>query len=241
MTSKCETCGDPLGDKFIVCDSCHISMHPTEGCTGLGASELRAVVIQKRTLVYFCEDCRKAFKSVPNLLRQIDSLRSEVNSLKDEVRRLKDSKNDTPINSEDIICELHERQKRANNLLIFNLPESNNVSDDLIQVKTLITKAAGGNITDIDDTKVFRFGKKNKNGRRPIKVALKSPRDVHAVIKNKQNISREDKIYIYLDQTPNQRKTLETIRGELSRRQLAGEQNLTIKYINNNPVIITKN
>lgn len=241
MASKCETCGDVLGDKFIACDSCHVLTHPSEGCTGLGASELRAVVIQKRTLVYFCEECRQAFKSVPKLLRQIDNLRSEVNSLKDEILKLKDMKKDTPMSSEDIISELHERQKRANNLLIFNLPEPDNVSDDLDQVKTLVTKAAGASITDINDIKVFRFGKKNKNGHRPLKVVLKSNRDVHAVIKNKHNISREKKVFIHLDQTPNQRKTLETVRSELSRRQQAGEQNLTIKYVNNTPVIITKN
>lgn len=98
-----------------------------------------------------------------------------------------------------------------------------------------------GNGSDINITKVFRFGKQNKNGNRPVKVVLGAAHEVFTVIKNKHRISRDREIFIHVDQTPNQRKALESLRNELLRRQSNGEHDLTIKYLNNVPKIIAKN
>lgn len=119
MPSTCATCKHTLGEKTISCDSCHVAMHPTEECTGLGSSEIRAAVVQKRTLFFFCTDCRLAFKSVPLVIRKLENLTAELEILKIEVQKLKEEKSQELLNTEDIISELCERQKRANNVLVF--------------------------------------------------------------------------------------------------------------------------
>lgn len=57
--------------------------------TGVSSSESRAVVLLKRTLVYFCQDCRESFKNVPLLLREIQDLKKDILSFKKEVGLLK--------------------------------------------------------------------------------------------------------------------------------------------------------
>lgn len=240
MPSTCATCKNTLGDRTISCDSCLVTMHPTEDCTGLGSSEIRAAVVQRRTLFYFCTDCRLAFKSAPVLIRKLESLAAEVETLKIEVQKLKDEKSPEPFNIEDVIGELSERQKRANNLLVFNLPTPGPNSNDTESINALMQEVLG-NGSDVNIAKVFRFGKQNKNGNRPVKVVLGDAHEVFTIIKNKHRISRDREIFIHLDQTPKQRKTLDSLRSELSRRQANGEQDLTIKYLNNVPKIVAKN
>uniref|UniRef100_A0A6P7FVK1 Uncharacterized protein LOC114334520 n=1 Tax=Diabrotica virgifera virgifera TaxID=50390 RepID=A0A6P7FVK1_DIAVI len=203
---NCAPCGDALGDKLVACDSCHITVHPNETCTGLAASELRAVIIQKRTLNYFCSDCRLSFKSVPKLIREIETLRSEVSSLKSEIKKLKENKDATSSSAEEVLNELHERQKKANNLLIFNLQEPNTATDDINQVKSILNTISN-NLINSNNIKISRFGNRNKNGHRPLRVIMSSSMDAHAVIKNK-HICRDKKIFIQLDQTSLQRKVL---------------------------------
>ncbi|KAG5886058.1 hypothetical protein JTB14_009507 [Gonioctena quinquepunctata] len=84
MGDHCTVCEKDVGDKFAICDSCHCIQHPVEACTGLSSSELRAVIIQKRT-----QECRTSFKNIPTLLREIKSFKTEFTSLKKEVDELK--------------------------------------------------------------------------------------------------------------------------------------------------------
>uniref|UniRef100_A0A6P7GB43 Uncharacterized protein LOC114340024 n=1 Tax=Diabrotica virgifera virgifera TaxID=50390 RepID=A0A6P7GB43_DIAVI len=221
MVSKCSSCNDDLLDKFVACDSCHVTVHQSEHCTGLCASELRAVVIQKRTLMYFCADCRLSFKSVPKLIREIDNFKNELSALKQDMLKLKAEKGANSFSVDDVVNELHEREKRSKNILIFNLPELSNTSEDASQVKSILSKAHAS--INTNEVKILRFGNVNKNGHRPIKVIFSSASDALHVIKNKQTVSREKKIYFILDQTPNQRKLLDSLRSELSERQNAGE------------------
>ncbi|KAG5898999.1 hypothetical protein JTB14_001525 [Gonioctena quinquepunctata] len=89
MTDACTKCNQDLGDKYAVCDSCHSVQHPSETCTGLSSSELRAVVLAKRTWAYFCQECRISFRNVPALLREMKSFKTEVTSLRSEMNILK--------------------------------------------------------------------------------------------------------------------------------------------------------
>ncbi|KAG5863799.1 hypothetical protein JTB14_025151 [Gonioctena quinquepunctata] len=148
MGDHCTVCEKDVGDKFAICDSCHCIQHPVEACTGLSSSELRAVIIQKRTLVYFCQECRTSFKNIPTLLREIKSFKTEFTSLKKEVDELKnemktwkdenknlksemtmlkevikntnENENTVTISNENVIAEVLERQKRENNVIVAN-------------------------------------------------------------------------------------------------------------------------
>ncbi|CAH1099411.1 unnamed protein product [Psylliodes chrysocephalus] len=51
-------------DKVKNCDSCVDPFH-LEECSGLCASEVRAIVLQKRENFFFCDECVFAFKKSP--------------------------------------------------------------------------------------------------------------------------------------------------------------------------------
>ncbi|KAG5898316.1 hypothetical protein JTB14_023005 [Gonioctena quinquepunctata] len=134
MNSNCASCDNELGEKLVCCDSCHIVLHPTEECTGLATSELRAAVLQKRTLMFLCKECRLAFKSTPVVLRQIEILRAEVKTLKQELDQVKEkAEGNNHQNMESFMSEVQDRMSRSCNFMLYNSPEN-----DSSELKTRI-------------------------------------------------------------------------------------------------------
>ncbi|KAG5893071.1 hypothetical protein JTB14_021573 [Gonioctena quinquepunctata] len=76
----------------------------------ISTSEVRAIVLQKRSLLYFCEECRVAFKSAPKLLSEIRDMRMEIDTLKQEMKTLKQKEKQEVKDVEQIVMEL-EREK----------------------------------------------------------------------------------------------------------------------------------
>lgn len=216
MSDTSPVCKQNLGDKYAVCDSCHSVQHPVESCTGLSSSELRAVVLSKRTLVYFCQECRISFKSIPTLLTEIRNFKSEVISLKQEMNTLKAevtslmTENSTlkiEINSlkyegrhrkendfsevasnESVIMELLERQKRESNIMIANVCESQEVTP--LQRKEDDTKIVRdllqNHSVNLDNITIFRVGKVLPNKNRLIKVIMQNKSDAITVFRIKK-------------------------------------------------------
>lgn len=220
----CANCEQTLKDKdIIMCDSCSRAVH--RECSDLNASELKVMDLKgKRVLRYYCEDCQAGIKLIPKLLTKVDQLEAELMLIK--------SQNQQPTLSEEIvISEIQERQKRASNVMFYNLPE--NLNDP--QEVTTISK----NITDINDLKVMkaiRVGKANKNGARPLKVIFNSPDVALMVIRNKRKINTNRKIFIEPDMTPQQLINMNKLKDELRNRKTKGEK-VAIKYTNGIPQI----
>lgn len=241
MSNRCGTCDKDLGDKPVCCDSCHIAMHPIEDCTGLAPSELRAVILQRRTLMFLCKSCRTAFKSAPSLLRQIEVLASEVKSLKQEMNLLKQQ---AKPNMEPLIFEVQDRVSRANNFMIFNAKE-NSSSELKIRIeadKKVVTEVMDlmgiENNTD-KIVKVLRVGVQKSNKPRPLKVICSDSRLVNSVIRSKSKLYSSE-FRVSSDQTKMQQDHWKAVRAELKSREENGETNLTIKYIQGVPKIVPK-
>lgn len=230
MPNNCHTCNSTLGDKVVSCDSCHIVMHPTEDCTGLCASEIRATVIQKRTLFFFCSDCRLAFKNVPALLRQIEVLKSEIDSLKKEVSSLKEA---TKVTDESVVAEMCERQKRASTIVLFNVSEDGQV-DDMRLAKDVVMDLVS---EELVIKKVFRSGKKNKKGARALKIVFSNAADASKLLRAKRGVLKEKQIFISADLTRCQVEHLNNLKREVDERRSRGERDLGIKYNNGIPQI----
>ncbi|CAG9822842.1 unnamed protein product [Phaedon cochleariae] len=150
----CKVCKLKIRDmkEAVCCDSCRDYMHTgpvkEKNCSGLSTTELRAMVLQNRNIIFFCNDCRDAFRSVPLLIRQITEIKNDVKTLKNDVEILKNDKikcemeiaslkatqNSTSLNSNsnselglnmcEILAEISEREARKKNIIIFGLPES---------------------------------------------------------------------------------------------------------------------
>ncbi|XP_074031442.1 uncharacterized protein [Leptinotarsa decemlineata] len=194
MRRNCQTCKEEMHekDKLVTCDSCHTTMHANENCTKLGPSEYRAVILQNRSLNFFCYECRGTFKKIPLLLRQIEDFRNEVNIMKQEITELKNKnvlmeaellklKNgDEKMEMEEFINEMEERRKRANNVMIINVNESNaenrihRLEDEKNTVKQLLQNID----SNIENFRVMRGGKYDGRKSRPIKVILDSNESV---------------------------------------------------------------
>lgn len=238
---ECGKCKSKISadEKFISCDSCRILLHLREKCCGMSPSEIKAVVIQKRVLLFFCDECRLAFKNVPMLIRKINDLSVEVEKLKKVVSELETQNN--CLNNSEVLAEIEERINRSYNVIIYNVAESSadNVSQRIEDDKAVINNILSETSISFEINKVVRIGKKqfnnNENKIRPVKVIFSSASTAKEILKNKNKL-HTTKYRLANDFTPNQLKYMHNLRNELAQRVGNGE-NLTIRYINGIPKI----
>ncbi|KAG5881417.1 hypothetical protein JTB14_004512 [Gonioctena quinquepunctata] len=175
-------------DKLVKCDSCRTIFHANENCTNLAASELRAVILQSRSLIFFCNECRMAFKKVPLLIRQMEDIKNDVTELKEYVKALKNENkvlkenlmkiesSETNFDMEEFMNEMEERKKRSNNIMILNINESNavNRNDRIKDEKKRVKEVLAHADIALNEFKAIRMGKYDGRKIRPIKVILES-------------------------------------------------------------------
>lgn len=237
---SCVTCKLNIKDKdekIIGCDSCNVTMHLNEKCTGLSPSELRAIVIQKRVILFFCEDCRGAFKRVPVLIKKLDEMQHIIESLQKEVQQLKDQKE--ALNMEAILHEAQERQVRSNNFMLYNVNESNSgiIEERINADTTVVNKILEKVDVPLENlVKVTRVGKKGGKPR-PLKIKLSNSQTVFKILRNKNKLTGT---HISGDYTYMQREQMKAARSELNQREETGERDLTIKFHNGVPKVVPK-
>ncbi|CAG5023735.1 unnamed protein product [Parnassius apollo] len=132
-----------------------------------------------------------------------------------------------------------ERTKRANNIIIYDVPESNldkplqRQEYDKEECRKIIT--CESKKVSCDNMKVFRLGaRKSQAGApaHPIEVVMKSKNDAIEILRNKTKLDKPS--IIKSDQTAN----LKYLRDELEKHTNNREQGLTIKYIQGQPYIL---
>jgi len=171
---------------------------------------------------------------------------TEVNDLK-----IQKNTNNTSNNSEEfIINEISERNLRASNLILYNVPESNSdnttdrIAQDLNLVCNVINSINSGNNNIIKPLKVIRLGNRDKNNTRPIKAIFASPADAFDILKSKKKLLSllpPSIIRISSDRKLHQRNyNMKKLRCELETRKTNGEADLIIKYVRGLPIIVTK-
>lgn len=151
-------------------------------------------------------------------------------------------------NVESLLEESNERTRRANNLIVFNIPEAKSketavrVRHDSERVQSLINVVCPSQ-ADLS-FKCYRLGNANKKQNRPLKLILPSPQVVIDIMKNfdKNVLKNTDPTFadvgISRDRTPREREYLNKLRDQLKVRSANGERDLTIKYINGTPKIV---
>lgn len=249
MSNKCVIC-DQLAnyDKEIVCDFCRDVTHTT--CSGLSRNEITCLKVKDRKISYYCLRCENLKKQIS----QLQDLSSKVESLENELKEIKTFLRDNQLpagshstvtsvnNTEDFIAELHDRQKRAQNLIIFNIPESSKQSinerriDDETKVNEILQVFENLDV-ELSNLKVFRLGSRSPERNRPIKICLSDAADVLKVLKNKNRLA-DRRIRIYSDMTPMQRESLKKLQNELRQLKDNGDDTKVIRYINNVPKIV---
>lgn len=214
-------------------------------CVGLTASEMRTIKL-KKNIMWTCTRCS-------GLGEDIDELKTILIELKNEIAELKKisapSSTLTDKNFEDIIQEVREREKRRNNVILFNVPEptatdiTERVNQDKNALKTVLN-AISMNEELVTNIKPIRLGKAGSERPRPIKVRLPDETMVIGVLKNSyrlKSVEGMSSVRISRDNTPKQTAYYKSLKNELNERLANGESNIGIKYRNGMPHIAALN
>ena len=240
MSSKCQVCKRVCKDG-LTCDICGQSFHPS--CADVSPQEAECLKSSSRKVRYFCEKCN-IVDVVSNLQQEISELKKQITELKNSAGGRSDDNTalinaDKQSNDEDLINEIFDRQQRANNLIIYNLPESNvnDGNEEISDTEKLLSLVGNHIINETSISKCVRLGK-DASKIRPLLLRLRTPVDVFKVLKMYRT---RNNVYINRDLTVRQRNFAFNIRKEFKNRKEAGELDIKIKYTNGIPKIIKIN
>lgn len=180
----------------------------------------------------------KIMNELPNVIAtSVISLQQQIDNHEARIAAIESSYSSTPntMDSEEVYREASERIRRAKNAIVFGLEEQGNAASDLTTINTLFASIP----IQLAARSAFRLGKERANAHRPLKLVFASEVDVHALFRNAR-LLRSHNLTVRSDQTPNQRKYLDSLRAQRDDRAKKGETNLTIKYIHGAPTIVTK-
>lgn len=260
--SICINCNLALqGKGNLQCDCCQGSLHL--GCTGLSESDFKLTRAKSRSLKLVCNACSNNITQFKNLKAIIDSVQSDlynsIAKLRDEltaqIQAVKQNDKQQPLNSaesifEEVCEEVHERDLRRKNLIIFGLNEQKDtssetrISRDNEAVNGILSVVSpNNNATFTECTRLGRYNESNLRPR-PVKVIFHHEIDVIKCIRNVKKLKSSEhfqNISISFDRTPRQLNLYKQLKHEMDERARNGETNLKIKYVNGIPKIIRLN
>lgn len=183
--------------------------------------------------------------AISTLEPRISDMEKRVEQIEQEVHTLRSAKPETNT-IETVLEETADRSRRAFNVLLHGAPESNSkmsatrIKHDNDLATKLIEKflqSAGPH-----PFKTLRLGGVSSKKPRPLRIIFEKVADVAEIIKNfsKEVLDQSlANVSISRDRTPIERKFLNDLRAELRNRVDAGERNLTIRYRNGVPRIVS--
>lgn len=175
------------------------------------------------------EDSQKKFleDKLPIIEKRINNLENSSDSV---------NNNNKHQYMQEIVSEIYQQKQLEKNVMIFNFKDNSNKSNDLKNIKDLLTK----NKIKINNISIIRLGKFTDNKNRPIKISFKSKEEAFRMLTSSFKIvkSSEQKIFITNDKTKNQLQLEKDVKAEFFDRKNNGDTNIKIKYINSIPTII---
>lgn len=177
---------------------------------------------------------KQSFADIVKIKNESNALHGNFQKLEEKLENI--TKGEINLGREDNIAptieEIHEREKRLNNLVIFGISEpgtdTENQNPDAEAVVEIL-KPIKLNISK-ENIKMYRLGKIDHNKKRPIKVQFEDKETVLAILKQKSKLQNNDGIYIKRDQTPMQRNHLKKLLQELEQHTKEGRNNYKIRY-----------
>lgn len=183
----------------------------------------------------------KLNKKIDDVSNQLRDLGARTTSLEDKVMlletRLSNLESMNTLSDNNIISEVSDRQLRSRNMIIFNVPESddNTLANDSSVIKSIFDSLA----IVMTPTAFNRLGRKSTKPR-PLKITLQDPSDVFVILKNKHKLrstANYSSIRISPDRTQMQRDQLRNVYSKLEERKAGGETDLIVKFLKGIPTI----
>lgn len=237
--SSCSLCKKVASDSdSVTCDICHKPVH--NNCAGLSKVEVDCLRSKRRRVNFYCDNC--------DIVSTINELKSNILELKTELETLKNNANHSgpdpnkklSISENDMIAEFEDRQERANNLILYNLRESDRdapnerKNDDMSRCKNILL-ANNLNPENIHVASCIRIGKFNEGKNRLLKIVFDTPKQALDVLRS---YKVRDNLYLNKDLTAYQRNISYNIRKEFRERKSSGENDIMLRYKHGIPRII---
>lgn len=223
----------------VTCDICRRAIHPE--CADLTAIEVECIRSNSRKIHFYCEKC-DIVATINNLKDEISVLKSELTALKtQQVNSADDLASTKKLSDEEIFAEIEERNYRAPNLILFNLPESD--EDSPTKRKEIDVNRCVSTVTSTDynaSTSIvscIRVGRYNKDRVRPVRIVFTSREQALDCLKA---YKRKNNLYLNRDLTPRQQNYSYLIRSEFKTRKEQGEEDIMLKYRYGIPAIVKR-
>lgn len=203
------------------------------------------------------QENKKIQKEVQDIKLANISIENKIANIEEDVKKIKIaekipaptqpdlpqalSKKSLPLYNEDTLREVQERIERQKNIIATGIPEidTNDSEQRRQNDQQEVIKFIYTIYNDCPNpVKVFRLGKYTPGKNRLLKVCFSCPETVKSILRKQQRT--DGGVRFFSDQTPAQKLFMESIKAEIVSREKNGENNLTIKYINNIPTIIKK-
>ena len=239
-------------ERSIQCDSCSKWLH--QQCTDILVSEYKCLTKAKSSsLKFICQYCLEAEvkpnKKLDEIEKKVSEIFNLVNNLKaflkDTVREEVSARFNEEINKkvDDVKIELNkeiktnleeetEKEKRKNNLIILNIPESvkktpeERTIEDKVAVENILKKIEGSILPE-EFTQPCRLGIKRAEGQsRPLKITVKTVNRKIEILRGASRINEgvdfASRIYINNDLTQAERKADKDMRDRLREKRKEG-------------------
>lgn len=238
--SKCGVCNQKtkISDS-VTCDICRKPVHTD--CANLSKIEVECIKANSRAVHFYCPKC-DIVAIINNLKTEIDDLKSQINELKSAKSCDVVSDPSKNLSIEDVFTEIEERNRRANNLIIYNVPESEKSSADQrkqedIELCKEIVLNDNSNTSNARIVNCIRLGKFSDSKLRPVKIVLETADQAQSILRTYR---RKENFYLHKDLTVRQQHASYLTRTEYKTRQQQGENDIVLKYVNGLPKIIKK-
>ncbi|KAJ3646692.1 hypothetical protein Zmor_024268 [Zophobas morio] len=222
----------------VTCDLCRGAVH-TE-CADLSRAEIECIRSKSRKIHFYCANC-DIVATINNLKEELAGVKSELNELKNSQGKVIHQDSVKKLSDDDILMEIEDRNHRAANLVLFNLPESSEMNsserknDDMFRCRKIVIPENKNNV--VNSQNCIRLGKFDNDKVRPVKIIFENP---HQAIDALRTYKRSDNLYLNRDLTPRQQNYNFVIRTEFKNRLEKGEDNIFLKYVNGIPKIVPK-
>lgn len=79
---NCLKCGKEIVEDYYQCDVCTKKIHIE--CSKLSSSEVRCMPLQKRLLIFSCDNCKEVIKGIPKLLLLMEDVKKQLEYVKNQ-------------------------------------------------------------------------------------------------------------------------------------------------------------
>lgn len=197
LESKCYSCNKTLSDGAQTndCLACHAPYHPrcfkklkteSSGCLSMCCERPVTKVDLNNSLEKFLAKLQNVLRSMiakplEDINHRVDTVEtalfnvdSRVTVLEDNLARMSCANAPSPSTiTNSMLREICDRNMRANNIIVFNLPETDNAEADRKKLNELIRK-----VPQLPECRsVLRLGQRKDTVPRPLRATFNSPND----------------------------------------------------------------